>query len=67
VATTTYLYDNADKVTSIATKDTNNNSLASFSYSYDAAGRVTSETDNGVFSTPFCLTDSHRSSRGTPS
>jgi RHS repeat-associated protein len=51
VATTTYLYDNADRVTSIASQDANSNSLNSFTYSYDAGSRLTSETDNGVTTT----------------
>jgi RHS repeat-associated protein len=51
VATTTYLYDTADRVTSIASADATGTSLASFSYAYDAGGRVTSEVINGVSKT----------------
>jgi RHS repeat-associated protein len=51
IASTTFLYDAADRVTSIQHQNTGGTSLASFLYSYDGAGRVTVETDNGALKT----------------
>jgi RHS repeat-associated protein len=48
IASSTFLYDGADRVTSIQHQNAGGTSLASFLYSYDAGGRLTTTTDNGT-------------------
>ena len=46
--TSTYGYDNAQRLTSLLDTDGNNNTLASYLYAYDPGSRLTSQTINGV-------------------
>jgi YD repeat-containing protein len=47
-ATATFLYDAADRATSIDYRSSSGTALASFLYSYDAAGRVSVATNNAT-------------------
>jgi RHS repeat-associated protein len=51
IASSTFLYDAADRVTSITHQASGGSSLASFLYNYDAAGRLTGTTDNNTLKT----------------
>jgi RHS repeat-associated protein len=51
IASSTFLYDAADRVTSIQHQNAGGTSLASFLYSYDTGGRLTTTTDNGTLKT----------------
>ena len=46
--TSTYGYDNAQRLTSLLDADGSGNTLASYLYAYDAGSRLTSQTINGV-------------------
>jgi RHS repeat-associated protein len=47
VGTTGYVYDNAMRLTNLTHKGPTGNVLVNYVYTYDAAGRVTSETSHG--------------------
>jgi RHS repeat-associated protein len=48
IGTTTYLYDAADRVTSIFQYNSSGTAILSYTYSYDHAGNVSQEVDNGT-------------------
>jgi RHS repeat-associated protein len=48
IGTTTYLYDAAERLTSLHHSDGSGNNIANYTYSYDAGNRVTSEYRNGT-------------------
>jgi RHS repeat-associated protein len=48
VGSTTYLYDAANRVTAINHYNGSGTALATYAYSYDHAGRLTSEVDSGT-------------------
>jgi RHS repeat-associated protein len=50
VATTTYTYDPAANITSIVSNDAAGTPIANYAYTTDAAGDLTSQTENGVTS-----------------
>jgi len=65
VVMSSYSYNNDRQITSILDQDGSSNTVASFTYTYDQAGRVTSENNQGVITNYTYDADNELLSDGT--